>query len=98
MAHTTAHGTKSIRTHRTWSTVALGAHHKHKHRDHHKVVAKGSDPLLTWSTDFSLVVHSLLAFLPQPRLTDMPLPVPKGTTDVGGGGSNSASLQCRVRL
>lgn len=42
---------------------------------------------LTCFMESSLVSHSGLIVLPQPKFWDSPLPVPRGMTATGGGGS-----------
>lgn len=46
----------------------------------------------TSDMDFWSLTHSLLALCPHPRLTDMPLPVPRGMTAAGGFGKIPISL------
>ena len=46
----------------------------------------------TSDIDFWSLTHSLLALWPHPRLTDMPLPVPRGMTAAGGFGKIPISL------
>lgn len=47
---------------------------------------------LTSAMDFRLLTHLELALWPHPRLTDMPLPVPRGITAAGGCGCMPISL------
>ncbi len=46
----------------------------------------------TSDIDFWSLIQSLLALCPHPRLTDMPLPVPRGMTAAGGFGKIPISL------